>query len=68
MKKTIESDPFLEKRLVKYDEWLSKGQISFASHVIAVSESLEPQQWVLPTERVMAILRQARSVAVQTCL
>lgn len=32
-------DPFLEKRLVKYDEWLSKEQISYSSKVIPVSES-----------------------------
>lgn len=31
-------DPFLQKRVIKYDEWLDKGQISFSSKVIPVSE------------------------------
>lgn len=61
------SDPFLEKRLVKYDEWLNKGQISYSSKVIPVSESLNTKQMVLPTEQVMDLLRRAKSVAVQNC-
>jgi ferredoxin len=60
-------DPFLEKRLVKYDEWLNKGQISYSSKVIPVSESFHAKQWVLPTEQAMGILRNAKSVAVQNC-
>jgi len=39
MKKEKYIDPFLEKRLVKYDEWLNKGQISYSSKVIPISES-----------------------------
>lgn len=62
-----ENDPFLDDRLARYDQWLSKGQISFSSKVIPVSESLRAQQWVLPTEQVMEILRGARSVALQNC-
>jgi hypothetical protein len=31
-------DPFLEKRLVIYDEWLNKGRISYSSKVIPISE------------------------------
>lgn len=61
------SDPFLENRLVRYDEWLSKGQISHSSKVIPISESFDAKQWVLPTAQVMEILRTARSVAVQNC-
>ena len=60
-------DPFLEKRLTKYDEWLEKGQISCSSKVIPVSESFSTKQWVLPTEQVMGILHNAKSVAVQNC-
>ncbi|PIU50377.1 MAG: hypothetical protein COS92_01770 [Desulfobacterales bacterium CG07_land_8_20_14_0_80_52_14] len=60
-------DPFLEKRLVKYDEWLNKGQISYSSKVVPISESFNTKQWVLPTEQVMEILRNAKSVAVQNC-
>ena len=60
-------DPFLEKRLIKYDEWLSEERISCSSKVIPVSESLEVKQWVLPTEQAMEILRNAKSIAVQNC-
>ncbi len=67
MKKENYGDPFLEKRLVKYDKWLNRGQISYSSKVIPVSESFTTKQWVLPTEQVMAILREANSVAVANC-
>lgn len=67
MKKNECDDPFLEKRLIRYDEWLNKGQISFSSKVLPVTESLDTKQWVLPTEQAMEILRNAKSVAVQDC-
>ncbi len=60
-------DVFLEKRIVKYDNWLEKGEISHSSKVIPVSESFNAKQWVLPTEQVLQLLRQAKSVAVQDC-
>ncbi len=67
MKAVRENDQFLEKRLVKYDEWLDKGQISFSSKVIPVSESIDAKKWVLPTEQALEILRNAESVALQNC-
>jgi ferredoxin len=67
MNKEKYRDPFLEKRLVNYDKWLDKGQISSSSKVIPVSESFNTKQWVLPTEQVMEILTNASSVAVQDC-
>ena len=67
MEKKKYHDPFLEKRLIKYDKWLKKGKISFSSKVIPVSESITPNQWILPTEQVMFILINAKSVAVQNC-
>jgi len=60
-------DPFLEKRLVKYDEWLLKGRISYSSRVIPISESFDTKQWILPTDQVMEVLRNAKSIAVQNC-
>ncbi len=60
-------DPFLEKRIARYDHWLSKGLISYSSRVVPVTESLNPKQWVLPTEQAMEILRNAKSMAVQNC-
>ena len=65
MKDAQEVDPLLEKRIVKYEELLSKGHISFASKVIPVSESLKAKQCVLPTERAIGILQNAKSVALQ---
>lgn len=67
MKKEKYIDAFLETRLARYDDWLSKGQISFSSKVIPVTESLNANQWVLPTEQALEILRNAKSVAVKDC-
>ena len=67
MDKRKYSDPYLEKKLGEYDEWLNKGQIAYASRVIPVSESFKTKQWVLPTDQAMEILRGAKSVAVQNC-
>ncbi len=67
MEKEKYADAFLEKRIAKYDEWLGKGRISYASKVIPVSESFTTKQWVLPTEQAMEILVNAKSVAVQNC-
>ncbi|EMS79887.1 4Fe-4S dicluster domain-containing protein [Desulfotignum phosphitoxidans] len=64
MEKEKYVDAFLEKRIVKYDEWLGKGRISYASKVIPVSESFQTKQWVLPTEQAMEILGKAKYVAV----
>jgi len=60
-------DDFLKERLVKYDTWLDRGQISFSSKIIPTRESLSAQQWVLPSEQVLDILRNAQSIAVQKC-
>ena len=61
-------DSFLDKRVVQYDRWLRKKQISFSSRVIPVSESLDAKQWVLPTGHAKQILDGARSIAVQNCI
>jgi ferredoxin len=68
MKDAKTEDLFLEKWMAKYDEWLSKGEISFSSKVIPISESLKMKQWVLPTEQATEILRNAKSVALQDCV
>ena len=68
MKIQVPVDEFLDKRVRKYDEWLSKGQISHSAKVVPVSESFQPQQWVLPTEQALEILREAKSVALQNCV
>ena len=68
MKNKTHLDSFLEKRLTKYDQWMDKGQISFSSKVIPVSESLDAKQWVMPTEQVMQVLETAESIALQDCV
>lgn len=67
MEKEKYIDPFLEERLVNYNKWINKGQISYSSKVIPISESLDTKQWVLPAEQVIETLRNAKSVAVQNC-
>jgi ferredoxin len=60
-------DEWLAKRLAKYDEWLSDRKIPFASKVIPVTQSLKNMQWVLPTEKVIKLLKDARTFAVAPC-
>jgi hypothetical protein len=67
MKNETQLDSFLDKRLVKYDRWMAKGQISFSSKVIPVSESLDIKQWVKSTEKVMRVFEVAESIALQDC-
>ena len=61
-------DLFLEKYLEKYDKWLSAGEISYASKVVPVRESLEAKQWVMPSEQALEILRSAETIALNDCV
>ena len=63
----ISKDPYLEKRLARYDKWVREGKVPFSSKVIPVRESLATQQWVMPTEQVIEFLRNARSFALINC-
>ena len=60
-------DAYLDERLARYDRWLQEGRIPTSSRVIPVRESLSTQQWVLPGEQVMGILRDASSIALTDC-
>jgi Pyruvate/2-oxoacid:ferredoxin oxidoreductase delta subunit len=60
-------DSFLEERLARYDRWVMEGRIPFSSKVIPVRESLAAQQWVLPTEQAVELVRNARSFALADC-
>ena len=60
-------DTYLERRLARYDGWAREGKIPFSSKVIPVRESLAGQQWVVPTEQVIEVLRNARSFALVDC-
>lgn len=60
-------DPYLEGFIVKYDQWIGEGKIPHAARVIPIAESLHAEQWVMPTEQVLGILRNAGSVALWNC-
>ncbi len=62
-----QEDLFLSKRLAKYDKWLDGEKIQFSSKVIPINESLDSVKWVIPTEQVLDILRNARSFALAEC-
>lgn len=62
------SDPFLEKYLAKYDKWLGAGEISYASKVVPVRESLDAKQWIIPNEQALEILGSAKTIALNNCI
>ena len=64
----MQHDAFLDKRVLKYDRWLRKKQISFSSRVVPVSESLDARQWVLPAGHALDVVERADSIAVQNCV
>jgi Pyruvate/2-oxoacid:ferredoxin oxidoreductase delta subunit len=66
-KKKKTEDMSLEERLERVDGWIQEGKIPFSSKVIPVNESFSTRQWVLPTEQVIEILRNARSFALTSC-
>ena len=61
-------DEWLKERLDQYDQWLAAGKIPFSSKVVPVNRSLEARQWVLPAERVLQFLKDARSFSVSPCV
>lgn len=65
--KTKERDEELEKRMHMFDGWVKEGKIPSSSKVIPVQQSLEVLQWVLPTQQVLALLRNSRSYALGNC-
>ena len=61
-------DLFLEKYLEKYDKWLKADEISYASKVVPVRESLDAKQWIMPGEQALEILRNAETIALNDCV
>jgi Pyruvate/2-oxoacid:ferredoxin oxidoreductase delta subunit len=61
-------DSFLDERLARVEGWLEEGKVPFSSRVIPVGQALAGQQWVLPTEQVLEVLRGARTVALTDCI
>ncbi len=64
---TYREDPFLQERLARYDRWIREGRIPYSSKVVPVREALDTQQWVLPTEQVLAFLQEARVFVLVDC-
>lgn len=60
-------DEWLEERLERFDGWIREGKIPTSSKVVPTQASLSGQQWVLPTQQVLEILRNARSFALADC-
>ena len=60
-------DESLAERIQRYDTWVAEGKIPASSKVIPVQQSLDHLQWVLPTNQVLEILRNARSFALKDC-
>jgi len=65
--KSKETDRFLEERMLKYDKWLDAGEITYASKVVPVRESIEAKQWIMPNEQALEILRSAKIIALNNC-
>ena len=61
-------DSFMEEYYSRKNGWHREGRIPFSAKVIPVNESIEAKQWVLPTEQVLKMLRNAHSIRVQKCI
>ena len=64
----IPIDSFLRERLDRYDTWLKSGDISFPSKVVPIKQSISAKQHVIPTEKVMEIIKTENSFAVTDCV
>ncbi|NQT68169.1 MAG: hypothetical protein HQ552_01165 [Desulfobacteraceae bacterium] len=52
---------------MRYDKWLGAGEISYASKVVPIRESIEAKQWIMPSEQALEILRSANAIALNNC-
>ena len=60
-------DHDLTSRFHRYDKYLKERKIPTSSRVIPVEQALEAKQWIIPTEKAIEILREARSFAFTDC-
>lgn len=61
-------DNFLMPRLEDYRNWIEAGKIRYSSKIVPANESLEEQQWVLPSNQVLDILSKAQTIALSNCI
>jgi len=64
----LKRDEHLEGVLRRHEGWMREGKVPYPARVIPVGESLEAEQWVLPTERAVEVLRSARSFVLADCV
>jgi Pyruvate/2-oxoacid:ferredoxin oxidoreductase delta subunit len=63
----MHTDEHLLAILEKCDGWMREGKIPYAGKVLPVREAFHPQQWILPMQQVIQILRNARAFALVEC-
>ena len=61
-------DANLKGYINRYDKWLKKNLISYASKVIPIGESLDNVKHIIPSQQAMQILKQARLITVAKCV
>jgi len=50
-----------------YDGWMREGKILYAGKILPVQEAFRSQQWILPTQQAIQILRNERTFALAEC-
>lgn len=63
----MHTDEHLLAILEKYDGWMREGKILYAGKILPIQEAFRSQQWVLPTQQAIQILRNARTFALAEC-
>ena len=63
----MHTDEHLLAILEKYDGWMREWKISYAGKILPVREAFRSQQWILPTQQAIQILRNARTFAFAEC-
>jgi ferredoxin len=63
----MHTDEHLLAILEKYDGWMHEGKIPYAGKILPVREAFRAQQWILPTQQALQILRSVRAFALAAC-
>jgi Pyruvate/2-oxoacid:ferredoxin oxidoreductase delta subunit len=60
-------DDHLQKILEKHSAWKREGKIAFAGRILPVQEAFRLEQWILPTQQALQILKDAHTFALADC-
>ena len=63
----MHTDEHLKSILDKYDGWMLEGKIPYAGKILPIREAFHSQQWVIPTQQAIQILRNAHTFALAEC-